>query len=589
MLKNGRNLALGLLLLLVIAAVVGFYWTTPGDTIVVKKSASSRPVEQSSLVDQDPLRTARVLSRTATTKDEDEFANEALRLGDRSVDLAFAMALRDAELNPPPQTAQLKALSTRIDKLEAEIKTDQDVVKEFTAMLENPGKSDPDELREQIETAKAQQSVAEDELEDAKQSLVSAGGDRQTRIQQMHDEHEASQKDVSDAPPQSKSPTFVLPAHLLGQVQTSHDLRTRRTQLAEAQQQALARAQDLTRKHDQLTRDSSSAAALATHAEVLASLHRQSLQKQMLADYNKRIQDEQQLAQTYNGWSALVVGYQQRATHGILLSAIWILLIVAAMIVAAMIAAEGLVSRFYRDGTTDRRKVGTMRMALRFTTQVGGVLAILLVIFGPPSQLSTFLALAGAGLTVALKDFIVAFFGWFVLMGRNGIRVGDWVEINGIGGEVVEIGVLRTVILETGNWSDAGHPTGRKVAFVNSFAIEGHYFNFSTTGQWLWDELEVLVPAGKDSYEVSEGVRKILSDATASDVVLAQQEWQRATHSDGMKNFSAAPAIDVRSTGAGVTIAVRYITRANVRYDLRTKLNQSIVELLHARTTAAKV
>jgi small-conductance mechanosensitive channel len=255
--------------------------------------------------------------------------------------------------------------------------------------------------------------------------------------------------------------------------------------------------------------------------------------------------------------------------------------------VAAMIAAESLVSRFYHDGTADRRKVGTMRMALRFVTQVGGVLAILLVIFGPPQQLSTFLALTGAGLTVALKDFIVAFFGWFVLMGRHGIRVGDWVEINGIGGEVVEIGVLRTVILETGNWNDAGHPTGRKVAFVNSFAIEGHYFNFSTTGQWLWDELEVLVPAGKDSYEVSEGVRKIVGDATASDVVLAQQEWQRASHSNGMKSFSAAPAIDVRSTGSGVTVAVRYITRANVRYEMRTKLNQSIVELLHARTTTA--
>jgi small-conductance mechanosensitive channel len=230
-----------------------------------------------------------------------------------------------------------------------------------------------------------------------------------------------------------------------------------------------------------------------------------------------------------------------------------------------------------------------MRMALRFATQVGGILAILLVILGPPSQLSTFLALTGAGLTVALKDFIVAFFGWFVLMGRNGLRIGDWVEINGISGEVVEIGVLRTVLLETGNWNDAGHPTGRKVAFVNSFAIEGHYFNFSTTGQWLWDELEVLVPSGKDSYEISEAVRKIVGDATAPDVALAQQEWQRASHSDGMKNFSAAPAIDIRSTGAGVLVAVRYITRANVRYELRTRLNQSIVELLHGRNSAAVV
>ena len=53
----------------------------------------------------------------------------------------------------------------------------------------------------------------------------------------------------------------------------------------------------------------------------------------------------------------------------------------------------------------------------------------------------------------------------------------------GVGGEVVEISLLRTTLLETGNWTDSGHPTGRKVTFVNSFAIEGHYFNFSTSGQ----------------------------------------------------------------------------------------------------------
>src|SRR5919197_5435275 len=119
----------------------------------------------------------------------------------------------------------------------------------------------------------------------------------------------------------------------------------------------------------------------------------------------------------------------------------------------------------------------SFRFVARFAVQVVALGLILLVIFGAPNQASTLLGLAGAGLTVALKDFIVAFFGWFILMGRNGIRVGDWVEIKGVGGEVAEIGLLHTVLLETGSWSDAGHPTGRRVSFVNSFAIEAHYFN----------------------------------------------------------------------------------------------------------------
>ena len=125
-----------------------------------------------------------------------------------------------------------------------------------------------------------------------------------------------------------------------------------------------------------------------------------------------------------------------------------------------------------------------------------------------PSNFATVLALAGAGLTVAMKDFIVGFFGWFVLMGKDGIRPGDWVEINGVGGEVLKVGLLHTVILETGNWTDAGHPTGRKVSFVNSFAIEGHYFNFSTSGQWLWDEIEVQIPESAEPYAIGGGHSK---------------------------------------------------------------------------------
>ena len=72
-----------------------------------------------------------------------------------------------------------------------------------------------------------------------------------------------------------------------------------------------------------------------------------------------------------------------------------------------------------------------LRSATRVSLQILAVVLILLVIFGPPPNLGTFLGLAGAGLTVALKDFIVGFLGWFVLMGKNGIRLGDWVEITG--------------------------------------------------------------------------------------------------------------------------------------------------------------
>ena len=224
--------------------------------------------------------------------------------------------------------------------------------------------------------------------------------------------------------------------------------------------------------------------------------------------------------------------------------------------------------------------MGTLRTVTRVSVQIVAVLFILLVIFGPPTQLGTFLGLAGAGLTVALKDFIVGFLGWFVLMGKNGIRLGDWVEINGVSGEVVELGMFHTVLLETGNWTDSGHPTGRRVTFTNSFAIEGHYFNFSTSGQWLWDELQVVLPMGLDPYPIVDAIQKKVLEATSESAREAEKEWKSAAHSRDMGTLSAAPAINVKPIIGGVEIAVRYVTRANERYQLRAKLYQAAVDLL---------
>jgi small-conductance mechanosensitive channel len=308
----------------------------------------------------------------------------------------------------------------------------------------------------------------------------------------------------------------------------------------------------------------------------LSQVQQAAEEEKSLADYDRRIKDEQDLSSVYRDWATLLVNRQQRRLNAILQSVALILLI---CLVAFL--GDSMIARFEVKLTPERRMLRSFRFVGRFGLQVVALALILLVIFGAPSQASTLLGLAGAGLTVALKDFIVAFFGWFVLMGKNGIRVGDWVEINGIGGEVVEVGVLRTVLLETGGGNEAGHPTGRKVVFVNSFAIEGHYFNFSTTGQWLWDTLEVLVPSKEDPYSTIEAIRKMVAKETAANATLAEQEWQRVAGSRALKSFSAAPTINLKPSNNGVEISVRYITRAHERYELRTRLDREIVELLH--------
>jgi small-conductance mechanosensitive channel len=290
---------------------------------------------------------------------------------------------------------------------------------------------------------------------------------------------------------------------------------------------------------------------------------------------NERIEDQKQLAETYRKWIAVVTAKQRSVIHGGLSGAAAIV-----SIVLIGIFFDSLLKRLLKKVRLDQRQADTLHAVISTGLQIIALGLILLVIFGLPTQFGTFLGLAGAGLTVALKDFIVSFFGWFVLMGKNGIRLGDWVEINGVTGEVAELGMFHTVLLETGNWTDSGHPTGRRVTFTNSFAIEGHYFNFSTSGQWLWDELTLVVASSQNPYPVVDAIQKTVQEATAESAGQAEKEWQHAAHSWNMHALSAAPAINVKPVSGGVEIAVRYITRANERYQLRSKLYQAAMALI---------
>jgi small-conductance mechanosensitive channel len=543
-------------------------------------------------VDEQPVQTARSVSTLASTREEQRFAQQALRLADHAVDLAFASTMREATLHPVANTPEATELLGRVSRAEAQVKSDEDLIDSLKKESVT-AKTQGNEFQQQLDLLQAQLELDKDDLEDAKGDLLRSGADPLSRVRRQFARYQAAQQQSEAAKTQiSLVGAEASPAanNLIAQFSTWRNQRGKAVRLQQARDEALQKREQLQQKHDSTeqaateqpdvsaSREPSPSSGSSQDQAVITALRHLSERHKNLADLNNRIQDHQELADVYQNWIGLVQSDQQATLRRIIRSALVILLVVLVVYLADL-----ALDRFFTGLIPDQRRMRTLRVIVRFVVQAAGVLLVLFVLLGIPNQMPTILGLAGAGLTVALKDFIVAFFGWFVLMGSNGIRVGDWVEIEGVVGEVSEIGLLRTVLLETGNWNDAGHPTGRKVAFVNGFAIEGHYFNFSTSGQWLWDELQILVPSTQSPYPILDAIQKLVTSATEGNARLAEEEWQRATHRERMHSVSAAPAINLRPTPSGVEVHVRYITRAQERYATRTMLYQDIVALLHQR------
>ena len=588
------------LVLLLAASVFGLLHTgQPAGSSPVAGVANGAATAQAPLVDQSPLLTAQRLAKMPNSPEEEPFAKEALRLADHQMDLAYAAAEREAEEHPPALSAQAKEIQARLKSAEDTLDADNALVARLTADDAKATGAKKDALDDQLVLATAHQEEHQDEVDDAKADLERVGGDPKSRIEAMMQEHKTS-SEATDALRVNVTPA-VDQAGLIHRFQQWMTLHQKQLILWQAKQAAESAAAALSARHNEIeaqinARKNKSAQAngpanpstqspyaavpskLSSEdsATLLKETKSHSAQQKALASFDKRIDDQKRLADNYGKWIQVVAGNQKAVVHRALIGFIVIL-----GISLVGVFFESWLEMLLGRTSLDRRQVETLRGVTRVSVQVLAVLLILLVILGPPNQLGTFLGLAGAGLTVALKDFIVGFLGWFVLMGKNGIRLGDWVEINGVTGEVVELGMFHTVLLETGNWTDSGHPTGRRVTFTNSFAIEGHYFNFSTSGQWLWDELQVVLPAGRDPYPMVDAIQKIVLEATAETAKQAEKEWKGVTRSqDAAHTLTAAPAINVKPVVGGVEIAVRYITRANERYQMRAKLNQAAVDLL---------
>jgi len=555
---------------LLAACVVAYYATGSSGAGLVGRPAPA-PV-QAPLVDNRLMQTARQLAPEADTAEQQGLAREALRLADHELDQAYATALRQAAAIPLPTSGPLRELDQRITQLKAQLASDKDRIAQLTKQAANS-----DTAADQLALAQAQVELDQDDLEDAQQDLGRAGGDRHAILEQALQEHEATHQ----APPQFKTAAQTA-GTLVQQVPLWLELNNRSGRLRAARDQANDKAAQLLRQHQGLEQQADKAPDSSTPgAPGVARLKQLSAERKTLTEYDKRIQDCRQLAAAYTSWDTAVAAAQRGAFH-LILGSIAIVLVV----ILAVILIGRAIHRAFRQA--DRRRIHQMRTVSSLAVQATGLVIILLIIFGPPTQVTTLLGLATAGLTVALKDFILGFLGWFVLLGRNGLHVGDWVEIEGVGGEVIEIGLLKTVLLEAGNWSATGHPTGRRVSFVNSFAIEGHFFNFSTAGQWLWDQLQITVPASVDPYRIAEQISQAIARETEADSTAAEQDWQRVTAQYGVREFSAKPAVDLRPGANGLDVVVRYITRAPQRFEMKSRLFQIIVELLHQSAAAPR-
>jgi small-conductance mechanosensitive channel len=173
--------------------------------------------------------------------------------------------------------------------------------------------------------------------------------------------------------------------------------------------------------------------------------------------------------------------------------------------------------------------------------------------------LGTIFAVILAGVAIALQDLLKSVVGWIYISGRTGVEVGSRVEVEGVVGDVIDIGVLKTTLLEIGNLVYGRQSTGRLVTVPNSRMIASSVFMSTRANPFVWQEMRVVITFESDWVRAEEIMRKIADELHAEVAPQLEQGFTRMEKRYAFKYGATTPIVYLSLAENGVELDLRLL------------------------------
>lgn len=208
-------------------------------------------------------------------------------------------------------------------------------------------------------------------------------------------------------------------------------------------------------------------------------------------------------------------------------------------------------------------------------------IAILLILAVWLPNTSTVFATYGfvaAAIAFAIQDLFKDLIGGIVIVLRNLYRVGDRVEVDGMVGDVIDIGLLYTTLLEVGGWGDSNQPTGRMIRMPNGKVITNNVCNYTADHAYLWDEVRFILTSDSHWQTADRVLREVLEDTTQQLSAGAMQELREQPDRYGFATQSTESQVYLETTAGTLALVGRFPVEARQRPVVRDAITRAFLE-----------
>lgn len=231
----------------------------------------------------------------------------------------------------------------------------------------------------------------------------------------------------------------------------------------------------------------------------------------------------------------------------------------------------------------------TISKITEFSAYFLGLVFLSVVFSDTLGNLAVILGAATAGIALALKELIVSMAGWLAISFGDTYRVGDRVQISGVKGDVIDVGLVRTTLMELGEWVQGDLYTGRIVRVANGNVFAGATYNYSRDLPFLWDEIVVKITTESDVMQARQIFHSIVSDAVDGYVSDAKLAWERLKEKYLVEDETIDPLITMVIQDNKYEFTLRYPVDYRQRRIVRDQIFSSIVSELGKTEGAVKL
>ena len=234
-------------------------------------------------------------------------------------------------------------------------------------------------------------------------------------------------------------------------------------------------------------------------------------------------------------------------------------IVVSLLVILLVIIVVRLIQRALGRYVQNSDRRYRMRKMVTFFGYLLIVFLLTLVFSDKLSSLTVAFGVTGAGIAFALQEVIASVAGWVAMSFGSLYRIGDRIQLGGIKGDVIDIGVLRTTLMECGGWISGDLYNGRIVRVSNSFIFKEPVFNYSADFPFLWDEIIMPVRYGSD-YTLARGIfQEVLEEVTGDYASRSKAIWSQMTEKYRIEDLKVEPVVTLITNDNWVEYTLRYV------------------------------